>query len=141
VAIAHGKFDLSSMRWLVLSSLPLVVMIWHLIYIFDEPAVIDYGKIAEAAHRAEVAANPNLVIENIVIKDWGSFFDNLKAFRTAECSNQVDNFLRAYGTGKLILLIGSFYAMVQFVLGVGSGVKAGKAQKAGRDTDRQRKKR
>ena len=50
VAISHGKFDLSTMRWLVLASLPLTVMIWHLVFIFDEPAVLDYIRLEQAKY-------------------------------------------------------------------------------------------
>ena len=99
----------------------------------------------KAAFDADVAANPTLQILDVTIRDWGGFFENLRYFRNAESGGAVDNFLRAYGTGKIVLLFGSLYACMQFVLGIGSGIKAGKQQKAARDAartaDKQRKRR
>lgn len=145
VAISHGKFDLSSMRWLILAFVPLTVMVWHVIYIFDEPAVKAYQALSKAAYDADVAANPTMKILDVTIRDWGGFFENLRYFRNADSGNAVDNFLRAYGTGKIVLLFGSLYACMQFILGIGSGIKAGKQQKAARDAarsaDKQRKRR
>lgn len=145
VAISHGKFDLTSMRWLLLAFVPLTVMVWHVVYIFEEPAVKAYQAMSKAAYNADVAANPTLKILDVTIRDWGTFFDNLRYFRNAESGNAVDNFLRAYGTGKIVLLFGSFYACMQFILGIGSGLKAGRQQKAAREasrtTEKQRKRR
>lgn len=145
VAISHGKFDLTSMRWLLLAFVPLTVMVWHVIYIFEEPAVIAYQAMSKAAYDADVAANPTLKILDVTIRDWGAFFENLRYFRNAESGSAVDNFLRAYGTGKIVLLFGSFYACMQFILGIGSGLKAGKQQKAAREAarsaEKQRKRR
>lgn len=145
VAISHGKFDLTSMRWLILAFLPLTVMVWHIIFIFEEPAVLAYQALAQAAYEADVVAHPTMEIENLTIKTWGKFFDMLIHFKTPDYSNAVDHFVRAYGTGKIVLLFGSFYACMQFVLGVGSGIRAGKQQKvareAARTAEKQRKRR
>ena len=145
VAISHGKFDLSSMRWLLLAFVPLTVMVGHMSYIFEEPAVKAYQAAAKLAYDADVAANPTLKITDVTIRDWGTFFDNVRGFRNADMGLAVDNFLRSYGTGKIVLLFGSFYACMQFLLGIGSGIKAGKQQKAARDAartaDKQRKRR
>ncbi len=139
VAISHGKFDLSSMRWLILAFLPLTVMVWHIIFIFEEPAVLAYQAQFLAAHQADAGSI------DMTIRTWGEFFDKLIHFKTPAYSNTVDHFIRAYGTGKIVLLFGSFYACMQFVLGIGSGIKAGKQQKvareAARTADKQRKRR
>lgn len=129
VAISHGKFDLSSIRWLILSTIPLTVMIYHVWRIWEEPAVIEYIKIVKAQHAAEIAADPSLSVSLVVIEDWSTFFDYLVHFKTTDLSNAVDNFVRAFGPGKIVLLFGSLYAFLLLIKGVGSGLKAGKARK------------
>ena len=115
VAISHGRFNMSNLRWLVCAFIPLAVMVYHLVMIFEEPAVVGY-----------IAASTD---PTSVIQSWGDFWDRLLHFRTTSFSNNVDDFIRAYGTGKIVLLFGSFYAVLLLFKGVGSGVKAGKAQK------------
>ena len=81
----------------------------------------------------------------VTIDSWSDYFTSLRNFRNNDYSNSADNFIRAYGTGKLVLLFGSFFAVLQFFLGIGAGMKAGKAQKAAREStrkeDKQRKRR
>ena len=115
IAITHGRFNMSNLRWLLCAFIPLTVMIYHLVMIFDEPAVQGY-----------IAANAG---DPSVIQSWTELWDRVIHFRTTSFSNNVDNFVRAYGTGKIVLMFGSLYAILLFFKGVGSGVKAGKAQK------------
>ena len=131
IAITHGRFDLSTMRWLTLAVIPLWSTVWHLVKIFDEPAVKAYIAQTKAAHAVSTSGNKLIVVDS-----WAKFGEYLAHFKTPEYSEQVDNFLRAYGSGKIVLMIGSLLAVVYFLMGVMSGMKAGKAQKAAAESAR-----
>ena len=64
-----------------------------------------------------------------IITNWSEFFDRLVHLKTTRYSNSLDNFIRAYGPGKIVLFFGSLFATFCLIKGVGSGMKAGKAQK------------
>lgn len=127
IAISHGRFDLSAMRWLILATIPLTIQIWHLVGAFDEPAVVEYIRLTKAANPANL---------DLPIDSWGKLGNYLAHVKTPHYSQQLDNFVRAYGPGKLVLLLGSLLAVKNFLMGVLSGMKAGKAQKAAQEAAR-----
>jgi len=110
-AIASGRFSGKNLKWVGLCMLPLIIEVMNLINAFDAPAVI--------AMKASGAPMPD---------DIGGFFG---AFFDMSREGQVkaDNFVRAFGSGKIVLLLGALYAEIAMLMAVFGGVKAGKAQK------------
>jgi len=131
VAIAHNRFGLNNMFWLMLAFIPLGVQTYHLVLAFDEPAVVAYIENAQARHQAR-----SIGATRIVIESWGEFFRLLPSFKTKEISFEIDEFMRAFGTGKIVLWFGSILAEIFLVMGMVTGVRAGKAKKAVMEAER-----
>jgi hypothetical protein len=123
VAISHGKFDLSSMRWLVLASLPLVSSVFFVLGVFESSAVQVYIAAMKAKEVSEGLSDP------IYIASWGDFFRNLSGIRTELYAESLGEFLRYSGPGQYFVLFGSLMAELFLIKGVLSGIKTGAAQK------------
>ena len=139
VAISHNKFDLSSMRWLLLAVFPLTSSVFFLIGVFEYPAVEVYI----AAQKAKMVTDG--LVEPIYIQSWGDFFRNLVGIRTPAYAESLSEFLRYSGPGQYFVLAGSVMAELFLIKGIMSGMKAGKAQKqaqaANRDAAKKAKRR
>ncbi len=114
VSIAHNKFDMSNMKWWVLGFLPFAVQVYHLCYAFQEPAVMAYMNAGGE------------------VQSWGELWAHLIDVRNFDKGFQLDNFIRAYGTGKLVLLFGSTILVFNFFKALMGGAKAGKQKTAAR---------
>jgi hypothetical protein len=139
VAIAHGKFDLGTMRWLVLATIPLISSVFFVLGVFESSAVLVYIQAQKA-----IQASAGL-IDPIHIESWGDFFRNLKGIRTPEYADSLGEFLRYSGPGQYFVLFGSLMAELFLIKGVFSGIKTGSAQKkeqaAARDAAKKGKRR
>ncbi len=112
VAIAHNKFGGFTLRWIALAFLPFGVELYNLIMFASEPAIRD-------AIDAGVA----------IPKNWGELWDCISSPRSIDARAKLDQFVRYFGTGKLVVFFGALYAEFQLVRAIFGGVKAGKQQK------------
>ncbi len=139
VAISHNKFDLSTMRWLILAVLPLTSSVFFVLGVFESSAVQVYIAAQKAIMVADEISDP------IYIESWGDFFRNLSGIRTPEYADSLSEFFRYSGPGQYFVLFGSLMAEVFLIKGVFSGIKAGsvqkKAQTAARDAAKKAKRR
>ncbi|MCC6670264.1 MAG: hypothetical protein IT458_04335 [Planctomycetes bacterium] len=121
-AIHTTRFTLANLKWVLFALIPFVVELMNLIRAFDEPAVKDW--IAQKG--------PTMP------KDWADLMESLKGFRDPTNGEKIGNFVRAFGSGKIVLMFGALLAEIFLVSAVMGGVKAGKAQKAAASERRKR---
>ena len=113
-AIASGRFSGKNLKWVGLCILPILVQLMNFMSAFDAPAV-----------RAMIDSGQPM------LKDWGDFFTKFFDMSPGP-REEVDNFVRAFGAGKIVLFLGAVYAEFAMLMAVFGGVKAAKAQKAQR---------
>ena len=123
-AIHTGRF---AMKWILLATLPFLIELLNLIFAFKEPAVAAWVEAAKV--------NPDFHMP----ADWPDVFARIGgSFRIGakDPSNAaaVDNFFRAFGTGKLVVLLGALWTEVWLMLAIFGGVKAAKQQKGARSS-------
>lgn len=139
VAISHNKFDLSSMRWLILATIPLISSVFFVIGVFEQPDVVKYIAVMK------VRMAEQSITEPIYIDSWGKFFSSIMDMKTPAIAESFSLFMRYSGPGQYFVLFGSVLAEVFFIKGILSGIKAGKTQKqqaaAARDAAKKSKRR
>lgn len=113
-AISTNRFRGANLKWVGLALLPLIFGIVNLVGAFNAPAVQDFMK-------------AGLIPEGW---GWGDFFGAFFDFRNQEAQQQADNFVRAYGSGKLVVFVGALLAEVFMLMAVFGGAKHAKAKKA-----------
>ena len=113
VAIAHNKFGGFTLRWIALAFLPFGVELYNLIMFASEPAI-------KSAIDAGVP----------MPTDWRELWDSIYGFKNAALSEKLNNWVRYFGTGKLVVFVGALYAELQLMRAIFGGVKAGKQQKS-----------
>ncbi len=123
VAISHNKFDLSTIRWLVLAVVPLTSSVFFVLGVFESSAVLVYIEAQKAKMVTESISDP------IYIESWGDFFRNLKGIRTPQYADSLSEFFRYSGPGQYFVLFGSLMAELFLIKGILSGLKAGKVRK------------
>jgi hypothetical protein len=114
VAIGHNKFGGFTLRWIALAFLPFGVELYNLILFANEPAIAS----AVAAKAPPMPAN------------WGELWECIKGFKNPELSVKLNNWVRYFGTGKLVVFAGALYAEFHLMMAIFGGVKAGKQKKA-----------
>lgn len=114
-AIATGRFSGKNLKWVGLAVIPLVVQLMNLIGAFDEPAV-----------RAAIDGGQPIV------QSWSEFFEAFFDVKNQEAQLRAGNFVRNFGSGRIVLFLGALLAEVFMLLAVFGGAKAAKAQKAQR---------
>lgn len=112
IAVHGGRFR---MNWIMLAIIPFVVQLINMIYATTEPAVLAFVK----------EGRP-------MVDGWKNLFQT--AFDRADTlrGEKVGNFCRAYGTGRIVLFLGSALNLWCVLMAVFGGRKAAKAQKAAR---------
>lgn len=126
VAIAHSRFGLNNMTWLILAVIPLIGQILNLVNAFELPAVKAYITSALQGPNAEY-----------VIDSWGDLFKNLRGYIKKDVrGDEIANFFRNYGSGKFFVLVGSVLAEVLFLMSLVTGAKRGAQQKAQKEAAR-----
>jgi hypothetical protein len=114
-AIATGRFSGKNLKWVGLALLPLVVELINLIGAFDAPAV--------KAMRASGEPMPD---------GWRDFFSAFFDVKNPDAQLKADNFVRGFGSGKIVLFLGAVLAELSMLLAVFGGAKTARAQKAQR---------
>lgn len=113
-AISTNRFRGANLKWVGLALFPLIFGVVNLMGAFDAPAVQDYVRAGKIP--AEWG--------------WGDFFSAFFDFKNRESQLAADNFVRAFGSGKIVVFLGAVLAEVFMVMAVFSGAKHAKAQKA-----------
>ncbi len=116
-AIHHARFGGAQLKWVGLALIPFLVQLMNLIGAFDAPAVAAY------------------VAENKTVGSWGDLFAALKGSvidKDAAMALKVENFFRAFGTGKIVLFVGALLAELFFVTAIFGGAKKNKENKMAR---------
>ena len=114
-AIHRNRFTGANLKWVLLALVPLFLQLIDLIFAFEQPAVRDY------------------VNQGKCVASWGELSDSiLGMLRGSPEGLKAGNFFRAFGTGKVVLLLGALMAEVSFVMAIFSGAKAAKQQKQAR---------
>lgn len=113
-AISTNRFRGANLKWVGLALFPLIFGIVNLMGAFEAPAVKDY--IAQGKVPAEWG--------------WGDFFSAFFSFKDPVAQANADNFVRAFGSGKIVVFIGAVLAEVFMVMAVFGGAKHAKQQKA-----------
>lgn len=126
VAIGHNKFGGFTLRWIALAFLPFGVELYNLILFAKEPAIAS----AIAAKAPAMPAN------------WEELWNCIVHFKNPEFSEKLNNWVRYFGTGKLVVFFGALYAEFHLLKAIFGGVQAGrqkKAQAAARSSGRRKR--
>lgn len=113
-AIATARFSGKNLKWVGFTLLVFVFQLMNVLRAWDAPAVVDW-------------------VQNARIPmplGWGEFFEAFFDFNNVEAQLKADNFVRAYGSGKIVVLVGALMAELFMVLAIFGGAKAAKLQKA-----------
>jgi hypothetical protein len=116
-AIHHNRFGGAQLKWVALALLPFLVQLFNLIGAFDAAAVRDY------------------IAQGKTVSGWGELFSAIKEsviHKDANRGMQVENFFRAFGTGKVVVFLGALMAEVSFLTAVFGGAKKVSQQKQAR---------
>ncbi len=57
---------------------------------------------------------------------WGDLWECIKAFKNPAPAEKLNNWVRYFGTGKLVVFVGAIYAEYHLMKAIFGGVKAGK---------------
>lgn len=123
-AIHQNRFGPAQLKWVGLAVIPFIVQLMNLIGAFGAPAVANWPR----------GNGP-------IASSWGGLFDAMKGsipFLAADQESQmraaleVENFFRAFGTGKVVLFVGSLLTVVFFFTAVMGGAKKVSEQKQAR---------
>ena len=120
-AISTNRFSGANLKWVGLAIVPLLLQVLNLIYAFDAPAVKDF-----------IAAGESMPT------NWGEFFDAQFALKDPAEQLRADNFIRAFGLGKIVVFLGALLAELSMLMAVFGGAKHAKAQKSGAAPKRRR---
>lgn len=113
-AIHFNKFTGANLKWVVLALVPFIVELFNLVSAFDAPAVRDY------------------IDKDMTVASWGELFESVQLSlfqKDAAAGLKVENFFRAFGTGKVVLFVGALLAELFFIMAIFGGAKAAKEQK------------
>ena len=97
-----------SMKWFILPLITFVWMLFHVLQMIPQPGLEAFQQ-----------THP-------VVGGWGELFTTLFDREDAQRYTKVGNFFRGFGTGKVFVLIGSFLAVLTFILGIFGGAKVNK---------------
>ena len=114
-AIYRNRFSGTNLKWVLLALIPMFMQVIDLIFAFDQPAVRDY------------------VEQGKCVASWPELSDSIFGMLRGSAEGlKAGNFFRAFGTGKLVLLLGALMAEASFVMAIYGGAKASKKQKQAR---------
>ncbi len=112
-AIHTAKFSGKNLKWVGLAFIVFLLQVLSLMTAFEQPAIANW----------DTSIGP-------IAKDWAEVFSGFARPTDTELFAPSSNFFRAYGTGKIVLLIGSFLAEFYMIMAIFGGAKAAKTQKA-----------
>lgn len=126
-AIHNNRSTSASLKWLGLCFLPLITQVMNLLS-YDPQAALEAAK---AAGYLPSAAQISM--------GWGELFSDMGTALskdapavTGAAANNVENWFRCFGSGKMILFLGAVLAEVFFIMGLAGGAKQNKQQKVAR---------
>lgn len=112
-AISLNRFRGANLKWVAFALAPLVLTLFGLMSAFDSPAVKDFVTQGKSMPGS-----------------WGEFFSAFFDLKSPESQLKADNFVRALGAGKFVVLLGALYAEFAFLLAVFGGAKTASKQAA-----------
>lgn len=115
-SISNRRMIKGLLRWVFLAMIPMALGIVDMIVAFRE---------GTAVHDWILLVGPEAAIEN-----WGEFFDNIG--NVLAPGDQVGEFVRYYGSGRLVVFVGAVLAEVFMIMAVVGGAKKISQQKAER---------
>jgi len=119
-AIHSNRSTGASLKWLLLSAIPLIAGIWNMIA-FDAEAALQLAK-----------ARAWLPAEATTSLSWKDLFGDMWAGlgrRDVEAALEAETFWRLYGPGRFFVLLGALLAELGFLGGVLGGAKQNKQMK------------
>jgi hypothetical protein len=120
-AIHNNRATGASLKWLLLSAIPLVAIIMGLAT-YDSQSALDAAK------------QGGLLPGGAEVSSWKSLFGDMftagrPSDEAAVAAMKVENFWRLFGPGKIFVLLGALQAELGFFGGVLGGAKQNKQQK------------
>ncbi|MEM7201864.1 MAG: hypothetical protein AAF628_16475 [Planctomycetota bacterium] len=115
-SIHQGRMIKGLLRWVALAFFPLLLGVFDMLYAFNPGSAVN-GWVQRVGPDAS-------------IESWGEFFSSLGT--VLQPGDQIGEFLRYYGPGRLVVFVGAVLAEFFFVMGIVGGAKKIKEQKAER---------
>lgn len=112
-AISTNRFRGANLKWVAFALVPLILMVFGMMRAFEAPAVKAFF----------TAGKP-------MPQSWSEFLSAFFSLKDGLAQEKADNFVRALGGGKIVILLGALWTEFAFLLGIFGGAKTARAQKA-----------